>query len=90
MAGSLQKACNLKICHEMSLRTSHYYSNITRNSHLILDLTMDKSLLAKGLVLAIPVSLLGLCSSGDDALLIAALLVALQQVYGSRGSAFIL
>ena len=48
-------------------------------------MTFNRSLLGKGLVLLVPVSLLGLASAGDDALLIAALLVAIQQTYGSRG-----
>ena len=47
--------------------------------------SVDNSGLAKGLVLMIPVSLFGLCCAGDDALLIAVLLVALQQAVGSRG-----
>ena len=47
----------------------------------------NDNIVAKGLVLAIPVSLLGLCSAGDDALLIAALLVVLEQTFGSRGHA---
>ena len=46
---------------------------------------VDKSILGKGLALAAPLSLLALSSASEDALLIAALLAALQQTYGSRG-----
>ena len=45
----------------------------------------DKRLLAKGLMLATPVSLVGSCCAGDDAMLVAALLLALVETYGSRG-----